>query len=291
MSKEYDKLGTRLGIILTKFNNNERLNPKELAKEFSVSVRTIQKDINQRLSYLPIVKENGYYRLESYALGKLNYEDIKTFAKFSGIKELYPKLDDSFIVDLLNTKVKQNIKVKGYVYENLSHKVDDFNSIAMAIVTNTKLTFNYKEKERLVKPYKLINSNGIWYLIGVEGSELKTFCFSKIKHISNTKESFTKDKTTINIIENDNSLWFTDEKITVTLTVEASVAEYFLRRPLLPEQKVISQDKNYLTLSCVIAFEEEILRICRHWIPHIRIKTPIYLQKKLEDSLKKYLNL
>jgi len=291
MTKEHDKLGTRLGLILTKFNNNERLTPKVLAEEFAVSVRTIQKDINERLSYLPIVKEEGCYRLEAYALGKLDYEDIRAFAKFSGIRELYPKLDDSLIVDLLNTRVEQKMHVKGYVYENISHKIEDFNTVALAIVTTTKLTFSYKDKERLVKPYRLINTNGIWYVVGVEGEELKTFSFSKMQKIANTETAFTKDKATLKIVEDDNSLWFVEEKIEVTLTVEDKVAEYFLRRPLLPEQKTICQDEQYLTLSCVVAFEEEILRICRYWIPHIRIVDPASLQEKLENSLKEYLHL
>lgn len=67
----HDKIATRLACILTKLNNGEHFTAEELAKEFDISVRTIQRDLNERLIYLPIIKENNHYSMESYALGKL----------------------------------------------------------------------------------------------------------------------------------------------------------------------------------------------------------------------------
>ena len=63
-----------------------------MVEEFNVTKRTIQRDILERLSYLPIKRDNNFYYLEEYYLGKLNFEDIKNFAILSGIKELYPSL-------------------------------------------------------------------------------------------------------------------------------------------------------------------------------------------------------
>ena len=47
------------------FNDGRRFTVRELAEEFSVSERTIQRDF-ERLSSLLIEKENGYYSLEEY---------------------------------------------------------------------------------------------------------------------------------------------------------------------------------------------------------------------------------
>ncbi|EAI2740509.1 HTH domain-containing protein [Campylobacter jejuni] len=47
--KEYDKLSIRLVQILSKFNNGESLSAQELAQEFNVDTRTIQRDLNERL--------------------------------------------------------------------------------------------------------------------------------------------------------------------------------------------------------------------------------------------------
>lgn len=84
--KEYDKLSIRLVQILSKFNNGESLS----AQELNVDTRTIQRDLNERLTFMPIKKENGRYVLESFALGKLSFKDIQNFATLSGIAELYP---------------------------------------------------------------------------------------------------------------------------------------------------------------------------------------------------------
>jgi len=45
---DYDKILTRLTIILSRLNDSEALSVTELAKEFNVSERTIQRDFNER---------------------------------------------------------------------------------------------------------------------------------------------------------------------------------------------------------------------------------------------------
>ena len=165
MSKNHDKISTRLVQILLKLNNGERFTIEELALEFNVSARTIQRDINERLSYLPLQKENGYICLEEYCLGKLSFKDIKNFATISGIKSLYPTLDDDFIVDLLNSKLNNTYLIKGYEYENLKDLKEEFNLLNTAIVLNHKLSYTYNDKNRIVEPYRLVNTAGIWYLV------------------------------------------------------------------------------------------------------------------------------
>ena len=56
----YDKTLTRLRLILQKLNDGESLGVKELAEEFNVSTRTIQRDFNEKLvSSYPIYQEKG----------------------------------------------------------------------------------------------------------------------------------------------------------------------------------------------------------------------------------------
>ncbi len=290
MLKEHDTLATRLAQILTMFNDGRRFTLRELAEEFSVSERTIQRDF-ERLSSLPIEKENGYYYLEEYVLGKLSFKDIKQFATFSGIRELYPELSDDLIVDVLNVRTNKTLEVSGHKYENLSAMVDDFNNIAAAIVNHTHIQFRYKDKPRMVQPYKLINTNGIWYLVGVEEGVLKNFSFSAITNLLVLKEHFKEDEEIIKNLEEHQGVWFTQKHIEVVLEVDASVSKYFLRRDLLPHQKILEHTEEGLTLSIKVAYEEEVIKVVRYWIPHIKIISPIYLQEKLEKTLKEYLNL
>ena len=71
MDKEHDTLSIRLADILLKLNNGQKLSPSELAQEYKVSLRTIQRDLSERLGVLPIQQNNGLYFLEPFYLGKL----------------------------------------------------------------------------------------------------------------------------------------------------------------------------------------------------------------------------
>jgi predicted DNA-binding transcriptional regulator YafY len=188
-------------------------------------------------------------------------------------------------------KTNKTIEVNGYKYEELSHKVDDFNNLGGAIVKKNCITFVYSDKLREVNPYKLINTNGIWYLVGVEEGVLKNFSFSKVDTLKVIEKTFKEDTLIIKTLKEHSGVWFAQNCLEVEVLVDSSVAHYFLRRDLLPNQKFVEHTDEHLILSTQVAYEEEILKIVRYWIPHIQITFPIYLQEKLEKKLKYYLSL
>ncbi|MDX9743989.1 MAG: WYL domain-containing protein [Arcobacteraceae bacterium] len=291
MKKEHDTIATRLAIILTKLNSGEKLSIVELVEEFGVTARTIQRDINQRLSYLPIKKEDNLYYLEEYYLGKLTFDDIKNFALLSGIQHLYPTLNNDFLKNVLDSKVNQVYLIKGHNYENLTSKIDEFELLESSILNTKQVTLTYNDKARLVNPYKLVNQKGIWYLIATEDNLLKTFSLSKILNLQTTNNLYSLDDAISQIIASDDNIWYTDRQIEVVLSISSTVAEYFLRRKILPNQTFLSQSDTELVVSTRVSFDEEILKIVRYWIPHIKIISPLYLQEELENSLKNYLHL
>ena len=289
LPNNHDTLATRLGVILNKLNSGERFSVDELAEEFNVSKRTIQRDINERFSYLHLKKEQGYYYLEEYCLGKLNFEDIKSFATLSGIKNLYPSLTDSFIVDLLNTKINQTYLIKGCEYEDIRPKAKLFELLNIAIVTKQTINLTYNERKRELNPYKLINTDGIWYLSADEGNQLKTYTLSKISNFSTTSQTFNPNKEFETIIAQNQDTWFSKDAIEVTLEIDKKIKEYFIRRELLPHQKIVEQKEN-LIVTTTVSYEEEILKVVRYWMPHIKILEPAHLQEKLLQDLKSYIN-
>jgi len=289
MPNKYDKLATRTTQILKYFNDGYRLTVREMAEEFDVCERTIQRDLG-RLSSLPIEKNKGSYFLGEYALGKLGFKDIKNFSNISDISKLYPKLDAMTITDILNPKTNSSMKIKGYNYENLSTMSNTFDNLGTAIISHLKVVFLYKDKTRKVNPYKLFNTQGIWYLLGLEKGILKHYAFSKIKYLSLTQKKFKVDKKIRKTIEENKLTWITQDPIEVTLRIDATVAEYFQRRELLSSQKILEEHSTHIVIQATVTFEEELLRIARYWVPHIHIISPAHLQEKLEDSLKSYLN-
>ncbi len=287
----HDKIATRLVQILVKLNNGERFTVEELACEFNVTVRTVQRDLNERLSFIPIIKENNHYFMESYALGKLNFKDIKNFAVISGIKSLYPMLDDGFISDILNIKLNNAYLIKNQGFENISHQQDWFNKISAAIIKSSPIEFTYKEKHRVVNPYKLINNQGVWYLLADENEQLKSFTFSKIKQFSWSNESkvFTPKKEFLDKISQNDTNWFTQELIEVVLEINNTAKEYFFRKDTLPNKQILEQKENYFTVSTKVSYDDEILRVVKYWMPYIKIVSPLYLREKFNNILEDYL--
>jgi predicted DNA-binding transcriptional regulator YafY len=292
MAKPHDTLAFRLSLILTKLNSGESFTAKELADEFNVSMRTIQRDIKERLSYIPIEKNGDYYSMESYALGKLSFEDIKSFATLSGIKSLYPSLSNEFITDILNAKLNSAYLIKNQGFEDVSLKKEWFEAISAAIVKKSPVCFSYKDKDRLVNPYKLINHDGIWYLLADENDKLKTFTFSKIKRFQwkDDTKTFSSKKEFLEQVTQNSLNWFTsDELIEVTLQIDNKAKEYFTRKEFLSNQKNIKENENHFIISTKVSYDDEIIKLVKCWIPYIKIIEPKYLKKKLDKILLEFL--
>lgn len=286
--KEHDKLSTRLSQILIKFNNGDRVTIEDLAEEFGVSKRTIERDF-VRFSYLPIIKENKEYYLENLAIGKLNFDDIKNFAIFSGVKSLFPSLTKQFLAEILTDKINKAFLVSNSGFEDIEKKQEIFYNLTSAICDQKIINFFYNDKARVVKPYKLINTNGIWYLNATENEDIKTYTFSKIKSLKVTDEKFIQNINILKEIERNEINFLSSITKEVHLQIDNSAKEYFLRKKVLSNMKIIDQTNEYFIVSTNVAFDDEILNIVKQWIPYIKIVSPLELQNKLQDTLKNYL--
>ena len=286
--KEHDKLSTRLSQILIKFNNGDRVTIEDLAEEFGVSKRTIERDF-VRFSYLPIIKENKEYYLENLAIGKLNFDDIKNFAIFSGVKSLFPSLTKQFLAEIITDKINKAFLVSNSGFEDIEKKQEIFYNLTSAICDQKIINFFYNDKARVIKPYKLINTNGIWYLNATENEDIKTYTFSKIKSLKVTDEKFIQNINILKEIERNEINFLSSITKEVHLEIDNSAKEYFLRKKVLSNMKIIDQTNEYFIVSTNVAFDDEILNIVKQWIPYIRIVSPLELQNKLQDTLKNYL--
>ena len=291
--KKNQTLAVRLASILTRLNNDERVDLDSLADEFNISIRTLQRDLNERLAFLEW-KEKGprYYQIDRAKLGILNQTDIERFALFASIADLFPKLDQQFYQE----KLTESIKIKGFEYEDISHLADEFNLLNKAIETQQVISFNYvksgQENGKFYKicPYALINKNGIWYLIGTEQNKQKTFCFTQISAIQLLNETFEPNQQFIEEINQNDSISHGNQIPEVVVKVNKTVAPYFLRRNLLPNQQLLHKlDDGGLLLSCKNINEMEIVPLVQYWIPHLTIVSPDGLQQKMVEKIQDYL--
>lgn len=297
MKNKNERLAYRLGGILERLNAGERISVNDLAETYGVTPRTIQRDIAERLAFLEdkfLEKGPGYYRLDKAKLGHLCQADIERFSRFSSVQDMFPKIDQRFYQEQLI----RSIQVKGFQYEDIKPRQRDFDRLQQAIEQHRRIEFHYTKagkedgKYYRLDPYRLLNKNGIWYLVGLsadDGGE-RTFCFSQIRAINEKAETFTPDETLLAKIDNSDSIYYGNQLAEIVIRVTAHAAPYFLRRSLLPNQELIRKlDDGGLLLACKNVNEMEVVPIVQYWIPHLSIISPADIQDKMLARLKRYL--
>ena len=295
-TKVHETLAYRLSQVLTKLNQGESLDPQALADEFSVNLRTIQRDLNVRFASLPLIKSGGRYRMEESHLGKLTIKDIEKFASLSGVSGLFPKLTDQFLRDVFDSSRTAAWLVKGHHYEDLRGQTRLFAELERAIVEHRHVEFTYvktSEQHKLhcqVEPYKLINNKGIWYLAAWDEGRLKSFTITKMEALWPMKTTFLPRPQIEKELTTSDSIWLGEKRQRVLLRVSTKVAEYFKRRQLIPDQIIEKElDNGDILVSTMVAQPDEVMPIIRYWIPHVEILEPLAFQKKLELGLADYL--
>jgi len=291
----HDTLVYRLAQILVKLNQGEKLDPLTLADEFGVNLRTIQRDLNVRFAYLPLQKTDGRYHLDPAYLGKLSTRDIERFASLAGVRGLFPTLSDDFLGDIFDSRMQSALLVKGHNYEDLAGKEDVFRQLERAIVARCHISFDYAKDEGIksytaVAPFKLINNNGIWYLVARDGVKLKTFSFAGIERVVQLDTRFAHEPETDRMLKEEDGVWLGEEKKEIVLKISRDIANYFKRRKLIANQVIEKElEDGGLIVSAKVGHVNQVIPIVRYWIPHIRIISPEGLQEEIEKDLRSYL--
>lgn len=297
-SRKHERLAYRLSDIIIRLNNGERLNIESLAQDYQVCIRTLKRDFQERLATLDF-SDSGpvFYRLSPSRVGYLNLTEIRRFANFASIQDLLPKIDRDFFYDKLN----QSIVVKGFDYENIQARTQEFTLINQAIKDCRIISFDYQKvrqqnsqnarKHYYLEPYHLLNKNGIWYVIGRRDAQTRNFCFTQMSNLCVTDKTYDCDEEIKADVINTDSLFFDNHITEIVLQVRAKVAGYFERRALLPNQELIRKlDNGDLLLTCRHVHPREVTPIVQYWLPHIRIISPSNVQEEMEEILKSYLS-
>lgn len=291
----HDTLVYRLAQMLVKLNQGERLDPRALADEFGVNLRTVQRDLNVRFAYLPLENAGGRYFLDPSFLGKLNIRDIERFAGLAGIRGLFPSLSDEFLRDVFDSRIQSALLVKGHHYENLAGKEGLFRELERAIVARQHVDFEYAKDDGVkryeeVAPYKLVNHKGIWYLAASDQGKLKTFAFGRLNRLVTRDSHFPANPGIERALVEEDGIWLGDVKKEIVMKIGGEVAAYFKRRPLIANQVIEKElEDGGLIISAKVGHVNQVLPIVRYWIPHIRIISPEGVQQEMEREIANYL--
>lgn len=283
---EHDTLAKRLGMILTRLNTGERLSLSALAREFNVTERTLQRDFNERLNYLPIEREGSTYFIDPKYLGRQRKSDIKPLLEMLGLSKIFPSFDELLFSKLSTGQIApflfRNIKI-----EDTSGYEETFKSVTLAIQEKRKIGFYYKQKAYSeVCPYRLINDRGWWYLAAVHNGTLKSFKVLNIGKVTVSNHQFALQPEIEKQVTDGCLKWVTDSPIEIVLRIESTIAGHFRKTDILPSQQLLKDlDDGSLLVTSSITDQKQIIPILKYWLPDIEILSPAELKQSLVYEL------
>jgi len=296
----YDKALFRYTQIIAKLYGGGKLSNSELAEEFQVSTKTIQRDFAKLVLMFPIFQDKKLWQLEKDFEFKenLSIEDDIT------LKLLYQaskSFDESFTkrADKLLSKIDENISSPIYTkieMEDISNKFEEFSQIEKAINSKNKIEITYALEEysyeTTVNPYKLVNFEGFWYLIAKRKEKLRRYYLQNIFDVEILEDRFRKSKNLEELISNAINIWFEEtDSFEIELLIDKSITKYFMRKPISASQRLKEFDENgNMIVTLDITTEKEIIPIVKYWLPNIKVLKPIELNEKIKKELEVFLS-
>lgn len=263
-----------------------------LCKIFNKDKRTIAR-------YIKILKDDGInikLNNEIYSITDLKKDEndvvfslVKNFTQNQGY-EIYQKSKGLF--KEINREYKNAffIQLKN---ENLdSNDLEFFKSLASAIENKEMINFTYNNYKFRVKPLKIANFDGFWYLLCLDTNKddkFKKFHLKSIKNLTILNEKFTNAKDIETKLKNANSIWFDIDKkgFIVELLVDNSILKFLERIPLKTQAIIRKQDESEVHLK--VSNYYEIVPFILQFIPFIKVIAPNDLNEYLKNVLSEYL--
>ena len=301
---DYDKALTRLVTILTKLYNGEQLSVKKLAEEFNVSRRTIQRDFNERLISFPIFQENRLWKMQDgFKLEKSS--SIEDQVVLDIMEKLVDGVGNKFAskAKVLLSKIKNDDSNPIYAklnMEDIGDKLEIIQQLESSIKSKLLVNCIYKLEENKthslkIKPLKIVNYEGFWYLIALDTNNkdvLKKYYLKNIFNIKNTDENFEINSKLESLLENSISIWFQEnnEPFDVKIKVSNKIAKYIKRKLIAPTQITESvYEDGSLDIVVKITHEMEILPLVKYWLPYMKVIEPKWIHEIIHKELKDYL--
>jgi predicted DNA-binding transcriptional regulator YafY len=299
--QKYDTILRRLTQILSKLSNDERPNTKELAEEFNVTVRTIQKDFKNNLSEFPIIKdENGRFMFqEGFSLNRTILENDEIMF----LKIALSQYNDVSNIEKIKNSIFQKLATKNFYnpYYIKQPDIEDLNIDSPFIqklekyIKNQEIVQLVLENKAIeVEAYKIANFNGFWYLFAKDltDNRVKTFKLSEIKKVTSIDMYYkTTPEAIESILENAHSAFYTDgNSFEVVVHVHKEASPYFRSKDFLESQRITKEyDDGSIEVSFEVSHDEDIDNIIKSWLPHITVIEPIRYKDKLVNELQAYL--
>jgi len=302
--KDYDRALTRMTDVLRRLNEGETLSIKDLAQEYNVSTRTIQRDINDRLYSYPIEKVGKKFRFaEGYRVEKSH--SLEDELILDVLERICENIGTTFSIrakTLLN-KMKNsssNTIFAKLFLEDISEKLDEVALLEKAIEQKRAISCRYDFGSYAItidiEPLKIVSFEGFWYLLARDyrNKATKKYYLKSITDIAFKDEYFSVSPELKERLHNAINVWFDAdiEPYRVRLYIDAEVAKYFKRKPIAKNQIISSvYDDGSIEITIKITHDNEISYEILKWMPHIKVIEPLSLKEYIEGLLKEWLKV
>lgn len=214
---------SRLTAILTQLQTKQLLTATELAKKFSVSTRTVYRDIKAlEQASVPIVTDEGkgYSLAQGYSIPPIMFTESEANALITAEKLILNNKDSSFIkeytgaINKIKAVLRNNTKVKANLLSNriiFRHNIENnqtsnyLSTLQLAITNSTLAKIEYHSTEtdettnRIIEPFAIYRTQENWLIIAFcrLRKEFRSFRLDRIKQLNILDNNFEPHKITL----------------------------------------------------------------------------------------------
>lgn len=183
---DYEKMTSRLISILERMYAGEALRIGELAKEFGVCTKTIQRDFYERLNKFPLRRNGQKWSIKpAYLHPEKNGVNFRYIVTIDILEAMAKNIGGSFASnasDMFNYLRTQNpeLVIQPEV-EDISARQDDFDLLSEGIEDQKRVRFIYTKDDvytAIVEPIALHIHDRKWFLIAKERGSVRSFAFN-----------------------------------------------------------------------------------------------------------------
>jgi len=310
--------------LLKRFNDGQKVCIETLqcdAMWLGKSEKTIRRDLDVIKEYFPesfeLIRggkgEKGCYKAITKDVFN-NFMDKDTIAlmvqtfniaqRSNVLESLDISEEDKRIIDAKIKKSKDCYEFITKPYETKKGDERLLKELEQAISWKRYTTVTYNigagSKEYEVKPYKIVFMNENFYVACENTNEdflFTTFRLGNIEKVSLHTKTFHINpdmQAYVKHMQTPFSTYrpeFRKHLIEVILEVPQEKARFFKAKRHLASQEYIEKDDGSLELSFQVTQVMEVEELIKKWIPHLKVIEPLALKQKIEDDLKKYLNI
>lgn len=292
---------SRLLLILTKLDNNEKPTMKDLAREFNVSLRTIQRDLN-RLQYFDIQKneDKTFSFANGFTLKRVGFDDIElmilhlSLSMVDDISNKFSSTINTLKAKLLIPDFSSPYLIKQDPFESIRVDSQLIKDLEYSINNTRIITIESKKLHYEVEPYKIVCFDELWYLFAkeVHSKLIKTYFISDISNIDVSQKTYTLSQDIQEHLERAQSAYFdVTTNFEVTIKVLQPIAHFFKKKKHLLSQKILKDNKDgSLIISFDVTSDEDVDNLIKAWIPHIEVISPERFRCKILQELEGYLS-